>query len=163
MTRQFILHVSVLAEHDGRTAMVREGKPGSHGKWNLPGRHLELGEGLVAGAARELREETGLETRLTGLLGVYTRLGEHHFLNFVFTARADSSSLQSPADDLLGSKWFSVLDLLALPDEQVLNPRTLRRILKDYQTRDPYGIDCIGELMLDDRTSNCSGRGGPRR
>ena len=158
---RFVVHVSVLVEHDGRIAMVCEGKPENRGKWNLPGGHLKLGEGLVAGAARELREETGLETRLTGFLGVYAALGEHHFLNFVFTARADNSSLQSPSDDVLASKWFSVPDLLALPEEQVLNPRKLRRILEDYRTRGPYGIECIRELMLDRRAADLNDHGGP--
>ena len=63
-----IVHVSVLLVHNKRVAMVREAAPGCRGLWNLPGGHLERGEGLAEGAKRELREETGVAAALTGLL-----------------------------------------------------------------------------------------------
>ncbi len=148
---EFIIHVSVLLTWEGRVAMVCEGKPQSRGKWNLPGGHLELGEGLVAGAKRELLEETGATPSLDGFLGVYTGLGEHHFLNLVFTADTDDSCLKCSASDVMEAKWFSVPELLAMPDGHVLNPRKLGRILQDWQTREPYGLECIGELMYGDR------------
>ena len=42
--------------------LIRRAKPPNHGFWSFPGGALELGEGLVSGAQRELREEVpGLE------------------------------------------------------------------------------------------------------
>jgi len=130
---------------------VQERKPGSHGKWNLPGGHLELGERLVAGAEREVREELGQDLSVTGLLGVYTGLGAHHFLNLVFTARTDNDGQGSPTGEVLARRWFRTHELFDLPDRLVLNPRKLRRILDDYQTREPHDLDCIGEMLYGDR------------
>ena len=43
-----------------------------NGRWCLPGGHMEPGESAAEACVREVREETGLEVRLTRLIGVYT-------------------------------------------------------------------------------------------
>ena len=44
----------------GRFALIRRGTPPDKGHWSLPGGQIELGEGTLEAAARELCEETGL-------------------------------------------------------------------------------------------------------
>ena len=43
-----------------------------NGNWALPGGALDLGESLVQTAVREVKEETGIDCEITGLVGIYT-------------------------------------------------------------------------------------------
>lgn len=64
--------------------LIRRGKPPRQGEWSLPGGRIEPGEGAIEAALRELREETGVEARITGLLdvvdGIFPEAGRHYVL-----------------------------------------------------------------------------------
>ncbi|WP_155371684.1 NUDIX domain-containing protein [Catellatospora vulcania] len=42
------------------------------GNWSLPGGIMEIGETMQQCVVREVKEETGLDIEITGLLGIYT-------------------------------------------------------------------------------------------
>jgi 8-oxo-dGTP diphosphatase len=58
----------------GRALLIRRGSEPLKGEWSIPGGTLEVGETLVEGVERELREETGLEVRVLDLLEVFERI-----------------------------------------------------------------------------------------
>lgn len=62
--------VSAAIFRDGRLLLVRRGRAPASGLWSLPGGHIEPGEAALDAAARELREETGIQARLLGVAGV---------------------------------------------------------------------------------------------
>jgi ADP-ribose pyrophosphatase YjhB (NUDIX family) len=54
----------------GRVLLVRET---SDGRWTLPGGWADVGEGLAAGAVREVGEESGYTVEYERLFGIYDR------------------------------------------------------------------------------------------
>ncbi|MBR5959540.1 MAG: NUDIX domain-containing protein [Clostridia bacterium] len=67
--RKLILNCSgVVIEKDGKVLFQRRA---DNGKWGLIGGLVEMNETYAQAAVREAREETGLEVKLTGFLGIF--------------------------------------------------------------------------------------------
>ena len=62
--------VGGIVEKDGKVLLVQEAKERCYGKWNIPAGGLEINESLVEGAIREIKEETGCDVEITGLLSL---------------------------------------------------------------------------------------------
>jgi len=58
----------------GRVVVVRRSTEPLQGEWSIPGGMLEVGETVREAAAREAREETGLEVETGEVLGVFDRI-----------------------------------------------------------------------------------------
>jgi 8-oxo-dGTP diphosphatase len=75
----FGIRVGAVVARDGALLLVRHKKPARDPYWVLPGGRLEPGERIPDCAEREVREETGLPARFSGLLYVseFLREGRH--------------------------------------------------------------------------------------
>lgn len=60
---------AIVTDEHGRILMQRRTDSGN---WALPGGVMDIGETLQQCVVREVREETGLDVEITGLLGIYT-------------------------------------------------------------------------------------------
>jgi ADP-ribose pyrophosphatase YjhB (NUDIX family) len=63
---------AVVADSGGRVLLQRRADSGN---WALPGGGMEMGESLVGSVVREVKEETGYDVEVTGLVGTYTDPG----------------------------------------------------------------------------------------
>jgi ADP-ribose pyrophosphatase YjhB (NUDIX family) len=62
--------VNVVVVNDaGDVLMIQRS---DNGNWAVPGGAIDLGESMTQAAVRETREETGIECRVTGIVGIYT-------------------------------------------------------------------------------------------
>lgn len=98
---------------EDRILFVRRGQEPYRGKWAFPGGFVESNESLEAAAARELKEETGLQLDTQafypfGMLSVPHMNQVHAF----FTARVtDSAVLRPNPPEIDEAQWFKLSDL----------------------------------------------------
>lgn len=70
--RHVVVH-ALLERHGALLLVKRAARLSEGGKWALPGGFLDRDESLADGVRREVREETGWDSRVVGLLRVVSR------------------------------------------------------------------------------------------
>ncbi len=91
------------------------------GRWSLPGGYVDRGEEVGRAAEREVMEETGLEVRVEGVVGVYSQAG-HPVILVVYDSVIVGGVLK-PGEEASDARFFSMEDLPELAferDETVL-------------------------------------------
>lgn len=101
---------AVIRDADHRLLLVRRGRPPALGSWTLPGGRLEPGESPADAAAREVREETGLDVEVGELLATVPVLG---YLVHDFAATVIGGTLEA-GDDAADVGWFTPDELSGL-------------------------------------------------
>jgi len=113
------LAVAVLIARADRILLGKRG-PGARepGKWSFPAGFVERGERVERAAAREAREEIGLDVVVGDLVGLYSSDGE----TVVLAVYEASFTVGEPraGDDLAEVAWFAISELpeLAFPRDQ---------------------------------------------
>jgi len=107
--RSAVLAAFVLLIEDGRVLLVKQ----SYGQrlWALPGGIVNPGESLEEAAVREVREETGLDVRVHGMIAVADR---GSLLLTVFAGAAQGGQLRPEPEEVEELRWFSLDDLAAV-------------------------------------------------
>lgn len=103
-----------------RVLLVKRALPPRQGEWSLPGGRLELGESLVDGVRREVKEETGLEVAVGPMVEVFDRVHRddagairYHFVIVDFLCRPIGGTLAA-GDDASDVRWVAREGVAAL-------------------------------------------------
>lgn len=108
--------VGVICFRGAEVLLIRRGQAPRLGEWSLPGGRIEPGEAVLDAALRELREETGVEADILGLVEVVDGLFPEHGRHYVlidYAARWRSGQVVA-GDDAAEAGFFSMDDALAL-------------------------------------------------
>jgi ADP-ribose pyrophosphatase YjhB (NUDIX family) len=124
----------------GRVLLIRRT---DNGLWAIPGGAQDFGEYVAETAVRETREESGIETEVVGLVGIYTN--PNHKVEYAdgevrqqfslcFRARPIGGALR-PSDESSEVRWVARDDLDAL----TIHPSMRLRIDHGFERRpEPY-------------------------
>ena len=119
-------------------------RKGSHGEstWSIPGGHLEFGESFEKGAAREVKEETGLSVkniRFGAVTNDYFPKDGKHYISVWMIADYDSGKEEiTEPEYYINQKWFSFDKLpkpLFLPWEQLLKSEFIDKLKAESKIR----------------------------
>ena len=120
------LSVSAVVWRDAQRRELLLMRRSDNAHWGLPGGYVEPGESIVAAAAREVQEETGVEVAVGRLVGVYSdpsiQVIEYpdgrrvHAVNLCFEADPLREGAATTPDEVLATGYFAPD---ALPDPLV--------------------------------------------
>jgi 8-oxo-dGTP diphosphatase len=150
--RYSVIPRTVIFLRQRESYLLIKGAPGKErwpGTYNGVGGHLERGEDVLTAAARELKEETGLEARLWLCGTVVVDAGETGVALYVFSGQVSGGALRDSAEG--AAEWFpynKVSTLALVDDAQVLLARInkMRRGEPPFAARSYY--DDQGKLHI---------------
>lgn len=112
---QINIGVNNIVVRDGSLLLGKRKNCFGAGDWGLVGGHLEFGESFTEGAARELKEETGLiaqESTFSNIVSQSRREGMHYIqIGIITTAEGEPENKEPERCEEL--RWFP---LSALPE-----------------------------------------------
>ncbi len=91
----------VVVFEDGSIVLVKRKNPPFKGCWALPGGFVEYGETVEEAAVREVKEETGLDIKLTKLIGVFSdpnRDPRGHVVSIAYIGKPIGGQLHASSD-----------------------------------------------------------------
>ena len=115
-----IVGVGTVVMDSDMVLMIKCGKPPRQGSWSLPGGAQELGETIREAARREVREETGLEIGIFGLIDVVDSVRsdaddkiEYHYTLIDLAGYSVGGTLMA-GGDAQDCRWFTRTEINAM-------------------------------------------------
>lgn len=104
----------IVRDESGRLLLVQRGREPARGTWSIPGGRVDGDERWDAAAAREVREETGIEVgapRFVGIVERHSGAGARYLIaDFAFAGEGTPRA----ADDADDARWCTPADIPAM-------------------------------------------------
>ncbi len=114
--QQFYVGIHGVIASRGRLLVLKRAPvmPYRPGSWDLPGGHLALGESFEDCLLREVKEETGLDVAIDGLLGLHSMVSEA-YLQALYSCRLTVfQKVQLRPDEHVEHRWVAPAELASL-------------------------------------------------
>lgn len=120
------------AKSSEKVLLIKRKKDPYKGYWAIPGGFLEEKEPLEVGAARELKEETGLTVKKLSQIQAFgkpDRDPRGRTISIAFFGEVDSEEEVNGADDAEDARWISLDNL---PDLAFDHSEILQKAIEKY-------------------------------
>lgn len=110
---------TIIRNKTGKLLLVTS--PKWHGKWVIPGGHVEPGETIMDAAIREAKEETGLDVKPVTILYFKELINspdfhrKAHFISFLCVLETEDEVVQLEKRELSDYQWVNPEEALSLP------------------------------------------------
>jgi len=123
---------------DSKILLIKRKYEPFKGKWALPGGFVDYGEKVEDAVLREIKEETGLVTKIKEIIGIYSdpnRDPRGHSVSIVFLLDIITGKLRAE-DDASGVKFFNFNKLPDLSfDHSIIIKDVERRLKKNVLSK----------------------------
>ena len=132
-----LVGVGAVIVDSGRVLLVQRGTEPALGRWSIPGGLVEVGESLSEAAAREAREETGLQVEPIELIELLDRIHRdgdrvrYHYVIADYLCRVVGGTLNA-ASDAAAVRWVERAEWNS-HSALALDPITVRVIEAGWQ------------------------------
>lgn len=135
--------VTVCIKEKDKFLIIQEGIPKAYGLWNFPGGHLDDNENIIDGAIREVKEETGLDIELTGILSIQRSLLGENIVRIVLNAKKIGGNINYDENEILDCKWVTIEDFKKMNTDTLRISTTFLDIVEDIKNNKNYPLEMI--------------------
>ncbi|MFF2876955.1 NUDIX domain-containing protein [Gottfriedia sp. NPDC057991] len=112
----------LVKDSDGRWLVVKKKYSGLKGLWSLPAGFVKQDETVDQAVLREIKEETGINANLIGLIGVRTGVIREEISDnmLIFLLQANDTMISIQEEELSDARFISEKELLKDPTSSLL-------------------------------------------
>ena len=112
----------LVKDSDGRWLVVKKKYSGLKGLWSLPAGFVKQDETVDQAVLREVKEETGINATLIGLIGVRTGVIREEISDnmLLFLLEADETTISIQDEELSDARFITENELLSDPSSSLL-------------------------------------------
>lgn len=117
-------------EKEKKILMVQENKEGIKGKWNMPAGKLEDNESIIEAAIREVKEETGIDVKINGILAIQENIAEFGQLIIIyFIGEYISGSISFDNKEISNVKWMTKEEIKKMNKSKIRGSETINKVI----------------------------------
>ena len=126
---------------DGKILLVQEAQQKCYKQWNFPAGHLNDSESCVTGAARETKEETGIDVKPENLIMIY-QPPNTEMLMFLFNMKILGGEISFDKSEILDVQWVPLDEVKKLDLRRGIRD-LWDEFLRRYKSSENYSLNVI--------------------
>nr|WP_106780627.1 NUDIX domain-containing protein [Lysinibacillus timonensis] len=135
----------VVINSAGEWLVVNKKYSGLKGVWSLPAGFVQFGETADEAVVREIKEETGIDCQVSGLIGFRTGVIRHDISDnmaiFFCELNDENQEITIQEEELAEAKWLTVDEIVNGGQSSVMLREMASHKLKNYQLFKKEGIN----------------------